>query len=392
MTFKTGDTSSLDRELTVFNQLVKEINDNYYASDFNGVDWTAIQAEYKALIQKGLALADFYQAMSQMVGELNDEGASSYHGPAVSPPPTASNTIYVGIGGSFATVSDAGKDVYVLNWVYPGSPAEQAGLKSHDLLLKVDGGPFMDDKGMPRALGAAGSTVVVTVQTPGQAPRDVKIVRAKISATQLVDSCLVAGTSIGYLRLVDISNIATLYQMLAALKKMSAGSPLQGIILDLRQVGGGNFNLSNLSASLGLFTSGSLGSFVNPRTSGTLQLFSATANTDDTSGAQKLPLVVLQDQNTFPAALSSGLLQLNGRARIVGQTAIGAFYWLWCDDTSDGSQLCVPSGVFQPEGKSPDYWKKTGVVPDVPVDGRWDQYTEATDPYLAKALELLTKK
>jgi len=37
-------------------------------------------------------------------------------------------------------------------------------------------------------------------------------------------------------------------------------------------------------------------------------------------------------------------------------------------------------------------WEYTGIVPDVMLPIRWDLFTEADDPGLAKGVELLMKK
>ena len=96
--------------------------------------------------------------------------------------------------------------------------------------------------------------------------------------------------------------------------------------------------------------------------------------------------MVLQDQYIFSAPLIAGVLQLKDRGRIVGQTAPGNVYNMYNEYFWDGSNLYLANQVFQPAGNAPDYWNKTGVIPDVIVDGPWDQFTEANDPYMPRAL------
>ncbi len=206
----------------------------------------------------------------------------------------------------------------------------------------------------------------------------------------MVDACKVEGTAIGYMRWFDINDSGTLGQTVVALKQMSLSSPLQGLILDLRQSSGSGQALENLQSLVGLFTSGKLGSFVAPR-SDALPL-AYYAGMSDISDSQEVPLIVIQDASSGSGPLLAGVLQLNGRARIVGQVADGEAYNNFCNNYVDGSSLCIANEVFQPAGKPPDYWKKTGIVPDVLVNGRWDQYREADDPYLAKAIAMLMQK
>lgn len=90
--------------------------------------------------------------------------------------------------------------------------------------------------------------------------------------------------------------------------------------------------------------------------------------------------------------LFNGLLQMNGRARIVGSPVHSPLYTLIVMDLSDHSRLEVPSIVFQPRDKPVGYFNTQGINPDVIVPSRFDLYTEATDPLLARAIELLQAK
>ncbi len=379
---------TLDLQTGIFSQIVKAISQRYFSIDYNGVDWMAIQARYKNLIQNGLAQADFYRAMSQMVAELGDEVSAFISPLSPAEPPRVINEV-INIGGAFSALNGEGKDIPVLSWIFSGSPADLAGLKNHDLLLKVDGLPFLDGSGKPRSLGAEGTTVTLTVQTPGQGPRDVKLVRRSFEPMPLVDSCMVAGTHIGYIRWLDLNDPSTIVQTAQELKKMSDPLPLQGLVVDLR-MNQGRF-LTDLEWLAGLFTRGELGRFVSQRDDSSPIPFTANPS-PDFSAFQQLPLVVLQDQYTTAAVLSSGLLQLSGRARVVGLTAPGSMHAMYFESFQDGSILMLANKVFQPAGKAPDYWHRSGVIPDVVVAGRWDQFTEENDPYLARAVELLFQK
>jgi C-terminal processing protease CtpA/Prc len=48
--------------------------------------------------------------------------------------------------------------------------------------------------------------------------------------------------------------------------------------------------------------------------------------------------------------------------------------------------------AFQPAGGEIGQWEKIGITPDVVIPASWNQYNEANDPMLAKAVELLLKK
>src|SRR5207244_7766842 len=64
---------------------------------------------------------------------------------------------------------------WVLLYVVPGGPADQAGLRAGDTILAYDG-DASDDAPMTHSK-AAGDTPVYTIQRPGEnAPRDVSVV------------------------------------------------------------------------------------------------------------------------------------------------------------------------------------------------------------------------
>jgi C-terminal processing protease CtpA/Prc len=68
---------------------------------------------------------------------------------------------------------------------YPGSPAEYGGIQHHDSILLVDDQPIKDEPGN-RLRGPQCSAVVLTVQSPGEAPRDVMLLRYAIQGNQAI--------------------------------------------------------------------------------------------------------------------------------------------------------------------------------------------------------------
>jgi carboxyl-terminal processing protease len=387
----TLDSTILAKQMDLYNRIDGDIIQYYVYAKADDANWQAIRQKYKELIQHGLSQADFYLAMKQMVSELGD-GSSYFLSPNQQTGQNGVSTTsnFVGIGAETYPFSEQDQTYGVLSWVFPGSPAEKSGLKNHDMLLKVDGGSILDGTGSPRTLGPSGSHVTVTIRKRDQQPKDVSIVRSPLNQNALVDDCLVTGTRIGYIRWHDISDPAVVDQTVDALNQLSGSSSLQGLVIDKRL--NASSDVATLQSLLSLFIGGELGSFVSLRPDNATP-FPFTANpVTDVSGSLNLPLVVIQDQTTGDAPLFGGLLQLTRRATIVGQPADGSAYLNYVDNFLDGSALYLANRIFQPRGKTPGYWDKTGVTPDVSVSGRWDQFSEVNDPYLAKAVELLMKK
>ena len=379
-------TKTTTQQLKVFNGLWNAVNDHYVYTDFRGRDWKAIGAKYKALISAGLSDADFYGAMQSMIAELGDEH-SYFQSPEqikAEKAELASQYNFVGIGTLLAPVQ--GNDRAAIMTVFPDSPAADAGLLPHDTILKVDGGPIRNANGTSRTLGPAGSKVTLTVQRPGEAPHDVTLTRRQVTGMLPIDYCIIPDTRIGYIFLPTLLDKTMDQQTRDALQKMTADGPLDGLILDNRMNGGGLGSVAQ--AIMSLFADGLQGYFISRTTKQPLQL-----KGQDIGGSQSVPLVVLVDRDTVSyGEIMSGVLRVSGRARIVGRTTLGNVEQLRAYNLSDGSRAWIASDTFQPLGQTNGIWEDTGIIPDVSVPTRWDLFTEASDPALAKAAAMLTKK
>jgi C-terminal processing protease CtpA/Prc len=105
-----------------------------------------------------------------------------------------------------------------------------------------------------------------------------------------------------------------------------------------------------------------------------------------------VPLVVLVGGDTVSyAEIFSGVLRAAGRARLVGERTRGNVEQLHRYEFEDGSRAWIASATFEPPGESAGAWEARGLVPDLVVPARWELFTEATDPGLAKAVELLRR-
>jgi C-terminal processing protease CtpA/Prc len=161
--------------------------------------------------------------------------------------------------------------------------------------------------------------------------------------------------------------------------------PLDGLILDNRENGGGSSDV--LDPVLSYFISGTLGQFVS-RTQKRPFMIKA----DSINNSQTVPLVVLVGEDTVSfGEIFSGILQDEGRAKIVGQTTLGNVETLRGYDFSDGSRVWIAQERFDP-AKSHADWEKTGIIPDVQASAAWDTFTFENDPAIKASLELFGHK
>ena len=371
----------------VFNEVVRAIESTYLYPNYNGKDWPALVAEYRKKIDDGLDTAPFYSVMEKFVQGLGDDH-SRFESPARVAELLAAlkgTNSYVGIGVLFRPMPD--KDIATVLAVISGSAAEHNGIKEHDAILAVDGFPVVE-KGVAmteRVRGPECSRAVLTLRSPGGQPREVQVIRFKVSAPQPVISRLVPTkdrSRIGYVFFPTFLDLTVPDQVKKAL---TAFGKLDALIVDNRQNAGGSSNV--LLPILGLFTSGKVGDFVGRNSRRPL-----TVTARPVGNSSSVPLVILNGKDTASyAEVFSGVLQDIGRAKIVGQTTKGNVETLHAYKLPDGSVVWIANEGFEPI-RSKINWEKRGILPDVEAYADWDTFSFSNDPGIAAAIKLLGHK
>ena len=368
-------------QLNIFRQLGEVVEAVYVYPDYNGKDWNEIKARYHSRIESGLDTSSFYNEMSAMIEELGDE-----HSFFLSPEAVAESEAelrgdieFVGVG--IYGQPDFDRQRLIVVSTFPGSPAEYGGIQHHDSILLVDG-QTVDEDFSDRLRGPQCSAVVLTVQSPGEAPRDVMLVRYAIQGNVPIDARLVStvdGSKIGYIFIPSFFDETLPGQIENALNQFG---PLDGLILDLRMNGGGSSSVAY--PILEYFIGGRLGEFVSRDSSRVLEI-----DANEIQNSQSVPLIVMVSQGTASfGEIFAGVLQDAGRAQIVGETSLGNVEVLHGYDFEDGSQVWIAAETFT-SAFSDTNWEETGIVPDVHAFAEWDTFYFETDPSIAAAIGLL---
>ncbi len=324
------------------------VSQAYQIIQHNYVDQTAVQ---KTQLE--------YGAISGMVDALGDTGHSRFLTPQmVKEENNFTQGTFDGIGAEVMLNSN-GQVVIVAP--IDSSPAQAAGVKAGDIMLKVDGvdltGLSLSDV-VSKVVGPAGTKVTITLQDPVTgATRDVTITRAKITV-QNVTWIMLPGTTIADVRIAAFSQGVT-DNLRTALQQIHAQGATS-IILDLRNDPGGL-----LDEAIGV-TSQFLGN-------GNVLLVKNAQGQEQAipvrSGglAVNMPLVVLINQGTASASeIVAGALQDAHRATLIGQTTFGTGTVLNNFPLSDGSQILLATEEWlTPAGRV--IWHK-GIAPDVSVN------------------------
>lgn len=213
-------------------------------------------------------------------------------------------------------------DWVVVTELLEDSPAHKAGLRVGDVITSVSGqnakGRSAEDV-MAFLRGVQGTKIDLTVRRPGEEKElRLTIERAEIEAKNVPHSGFVA-SEIGYIHLTTFTQNAG-RNVADALKKLKEQNPqMQGVILDLRDNGGGLLNeavnVANVFLPRGEFITAMRGKVPEWDRS-----FSTTLNPVD----EKIPVVVLINKRSASASeIVSGALQDLDRAVLIGQRSYG---------------------------------------------------------------------
>ena len=233
--------------------------------------------------------------------------------------------------------------------VFQGSPAEKAGLARGDTIVEVGSTSLANrsaDFSASLIKGRAGTKVTLTVLRDRHR-HTITVRRANIvvpvAASRMLDY---KGTKLGYVELTSFTSGSGDQVRSQVEQVLHQGA--RGIVLDLRENGGGLLNeaVNVASVFIGDGTIVSTDGRAQPR-----QVYLAKPNL---TVAPKLPLVVLVDAGTASAAeIVTGALQDRGRAKVVGTHTYGKGVFQEIEPLDNGGALDFTVGeYFTPSGRN----------------------------------------
>ncbi|WP_414513135.1 carboxyl-terminal processing protease CtpA [Nostoc sp. PCC 9305] len=381
----TQPALALTREQKLVSEVWRIVNRTYLDETFNHQNWAAVRQK---VLEKPLADSNAsYEAIGKMLKSLDDPFTRFLDPEQYRSLQVNTSGELTGVGLQIALNSENGK----LEVVAPiaGSPADKAGIRPRDRILKIEGVSTENltlDEAATRMRGPSGSFVTLLIERDGEPETEIRLTRDRIALNPVVSDLRVSaeGTPIGYLRLTQFNaNASTeLAHAISSLEKKGAAA----YILDLRNNPGGLLQSGIEIARLWL-DSGTIVYTVNRQgIQGSFEASGASLTND--------PLVILVNQGTASASeILAGALQDNGRAQLVGETTFGKGLIQSLFELSDGSGLAVTIAKYEtPQHRDIN---KLGIKPDKVISQvaiNREQIGTPADLQYQAALELLLQK
>ncbi|MCW4457241.1 S41 family peptidase [Microbacterium sp. MPKO10] len=365
----------------MFDENARIMRDHYWRADMNGVDWDAVIARWRPVVDAVRTHDDLVDVLWETVGELNTS-----HAYVMPRDPLGDASRKLGFLG--ADLSPTEGD-WRIDSILPGessepearSPLRQAGVgaRAGDLIVAVDGAPVDPVAGPARHLiGAAGKPVELTLRRDGT-DRRVAVVPLASEEVLRYQAWVHerrayvtehSGGRLGYLHVPDMQS----YGWAQLHRDLRVATDAEGVIADVRYNRGGHTSqlvIERLASRVIAWTQARQYEHPIP----------------DPDRAPRGPVVIVANENSG----SDGDI-VNARAQALGVgPVVGVRTWGGVVGIDGRFSLVDGTGITQPryaywlEGKG---WgvENHGVDPDIEVVHTPSQLFENDDPQLDRAI------
>lgn len=290
------------------------------------------------------------------------------------------------IDGSFTGIgilADINSDTssIIVDYIFPNSPASEAGLKKGDHIIKVDDESIDIYKNNIKEIfnkikGEANTKVNLTIKRDNQI-LNFDIVRRETEIPNVYSKKI---DEIGYIKLLNFDNNSAknFKSTLTNLKNNN----INKLILDLRDNTGGLLTEATQICDL----------FLPPNTIISYTKDNKNVKTDiktsKITNPIHIPTVVIVNENTASAAeLFSGMMQDYKLATIIGSSTYGKGLVQIFNLLNDGAAIkFTVAEYFTPNGKKVN---KIGIIPDIDLTSEMKKQTLNLSPYSDENMENL---
>ncbi len=340
--------------------------------------WNTIDEKYPGA--KDVSAQDrVYGAIKGLVGSLDDPYSVYF-------PPVDAKEFEDTLDGSFEGVGmEVGIKDKVLTVIAPlkDTPAEQAGIRAGDMILKIDTTSTNDmtvDKAVRLIRGKQGTVVKLTIFREGEKePREISITREVITIPTLSTEKKAGDVFVIHLYNFGASSAVETEDALRTFK----ASGYKNLVLDLRGNPGGY-----LDAAV------NIASFFLPEGESIVTESFGTKGADRTYRSKGFSLLdlkntkilVLVDKGSASASeILAGALREHGVATLIGETTYGKGSVQEVLDVTDNTTLKLTIAKWlTPNGIS---ISKKGIDPDIKVETTAKDFENKKDPVMDRALQ-----
>ncbi len=265
---------------------------------------------------------------------------------------------YIGIGVNLLVEDQQ----IVVKQIINDSPADAAGVNPGDIITAIDGRP-VKGRHLPDAIDELGGEpdtgLTVTVLTPGEKERELKLMRKYIQVPTLSFEML--DLSYGYFKMTQFhrESAADLERALDSIK--AEGTELRGLVIDLRNNPGGVLQPA-VNIADGFLDEGLI---VTMRGRDSSMQMEFRAHQGDWLPGK--PIVLLVDRGSASASeVLAGALQDHGRALVIGERTFGKGSVQSVVPLRNGGGIKLTTArYYTPSGKS---IQAQGILPDIEID------------------------
>ncbi len=303
--------------------------------------------------------------------------------------PEIFNSVAVDTKGEFGGLGiEVGMEAGVVKVISPidDTPAANAGIKSGDYIVKIDG-TQVQGKTLMEAVklmrGPVGSEIELTIRRKGEKKALKKIIKREIIEVKSVDAKIIK-KNIGYLRLKSFNSNSS-NQLMDKIKKFESEEKPIGYILDLRNNPGGLLTQA-ISVTDFFLDDGEIVSTKGRRLIENRRFFAKKG--DKLKGK---PLIVMINGGSASASeIVAGALKDHKRAIVLGENTYGKGSVQSIIPLSDGGGIRITvSKYYLPSGQS---ISEVGVSPDIFIEEEGEDFkvNSSSDNQLSYAVRLLT--
>ena len=358
-----------DAQTAILKQAWKLVDKRFYAEDYNGAEWGTAYDRYEQRAAEAMGTTAFYEVLNEMLAELEDAhtGAMS---PIESWEHMVASRAFVGIN------LERIDEQWVVVDLRPGSAAEEAGVKIGWIaqardgeILEADGFSFRNEPGR---------AYTWTFLDEEDQVRDVMLT-ARTLATRMPPIEQVSPEGWVYLRFDEFESSYHAWLR----ERLAAHENAPGVILDLRQNGGGA--VWSLERVINDFFDErvSYGAFVSRKGRRDKEKSAWL----DGVGFDGALVVLVGSASASSAEILAHVFKHYERGVLIGRPTAGAvvasrFYRL-----RDGGELQL--GIYDFESLNGDRLEGNGVQPDIVVERSLDDLREGIDSDLDAAVDWL---